>query len=248
MAFIVSRCSKEQATPSLRAQAATTYGALVPVNNRRHTGAVLRLSGPASLRNVTSAAFAAMLLPVRRCAILVGVGFVLLSSSAFGAEPPDASSDPSEDPHVALGAGGHVALGIAPVVALGTRVSAEIATRRWSLGVEGRYDAPAGRTVRASLVGGSFVPCLRTRAAWACGVVLASRVTFDSASASDAWLLVGIGARFEKHFVLPFDFALRLSGEVLGHPIPYELTVQGRRVFLSSAVSILFGPTLIHAF
>ncbi len=198
-----------------------------------------------------------MLLHMRRAMILVSAAIVLLSSTAFGAEPSEGSegSEASEAspaatdyPHVALGAGGHFAIGIAPAVALGTRVSAEIATRAWSLGLEGRYDAPASRAVRASLIGASFVPCLRTRGAWACGVMLASRVTVDTANAADAWLFVGIGARFEKHISLPFDFALRLTGEVLGHPIPHELAPQGHRVFRSSVISILVGPTLVHAF
>jgi hypothetical protein len=210
----------------------------------------LRLSDPLSLRDVTSATFAAMLVHVWRCVILGSTALVLVlsSSSAFAAEPSEASPEASDDPHVALGAGGHVAFGIAPAVALGTRVAAEITTRGWSLGVEGRYDAPASRTVRTSLVGGSFVPCMRTRGAWACGVVLASRVTLESANASDAWLFVGLGARFETHFPLPFDFALRLTGEILGHPIPHELEAQGHRVFKSSVVSMLVGPTLVHAF
>ena len=183
-----------------------------------------------------------------RCTILVSAAIVLFSSSAFGAEPPEVPPDASDDPHIALGAGGHFAIGIAPAVALGTRVSAEVTTHAWSLGVEGRYDAPASRDVRASLIGASFVPCLRTRAAWACAVVLASRVTLDSANAADAWLFVGIGARFEKHFSLPFDFALRLTGEVLAHPLRYELAPRGQRMFTSSVISILFGPTLVHAF
>lgn len=189
-----------------------------------------------------------MLLHVWRFAILVSAALVLLAPAALGAEPSDVSPEPTGDPHVAFGAGGHLAFGIAPAAALGTRVSAEITTGAWSLGVEGRYDAPAGRAVRTSLVGGSFVPCMRTRGAWACGVVLASRVTLDSASAADAWLLVGLGARFERHFPLPFDFALRLTGEVLGHPAPCELVVRGHRLFKSSVVSMLFGPTLVHAF
>lgn len=212
----------------------------------------LRHSDFSSLPGVTSAAFAAMLLHMGRAMLLVSAAILLFSSSAFGAEPPDASSEeasePSDDPHVALGAGGHFAIGIAPAVALGTRVSAEVATRAWSLGLEGRYDAPASRDVRTGLIGVSFVPCLRTRGAWACGVVLASRATVDSANAADAWLFIGIGARFEKHISLPFDFALRLTGEVLGHPLPYELAPQGHRVFRSSVVSILLGPTLVHAF
>lgn len=186
---------------------------------------------------------------------------LLVSSPLLAAEPPNepaAASAPAppdevtaaavDDLHVALGAGGHFALGIAPAVALGTRLTAEVATKGWSLGIEGRYDAPASTNVRTSLVGGSFVPCLRSKGSWACAVVLASRVTVDSASASDARFFVGIGARLEMHFSLPFNFALRLCGEVLAHPIPYELTAEGHRVLKSSVVSALFGPMLVHAF
>lgn len=194
--------------------------------------------------------------------MILFIGSVLLvSSPLLAAEPTNASAAPStpdppdevaaaviDDPHVAVGAGGHFALGIAPAVALGTRITAEIATKAWSLGIEGRYDAPASTNVRTSLVGGSFVPCMRSRGSWACGVVLASRVSVDGANASDAWLLVGIGARLEMHFPLPLDFALRLCGEVLAHPIPHELVAQGYRVFKSSVVSALFGPMLVHAF
>ena len=207
---------------------------------------------PPSLPDVTSPAFAAMLLHMRRAMILVSAAIALFASSALGAEPseasPEAAPEANDYPHIALAAGGHLAVGIAPAVAVGTRVSAEVATHAWSLGLEGRYDAPASRSVRASLIGASFVPCLRTRAAWACAVVLASRVTLESANAADAWLFVGVGARFEKHILLPFDFALRITGEVLGHPIPHELAPQGHRVFKSSVVSMLFGPTLVHAF
>ena len=83
-----------------------------------------------------------MLLDVWRCAIPVSAAIVLVSSSALAEDPADDVVDPRR---VALGAGGHVAFGTAPAIALGTRVSAEIATRGWSVGVEGRYDARRGR-------------------------------------------------------------------------------------------------------
>ena len=176
-------------------------------------------------------------------------------------EPPrDLAVEAVADvPRFAVGAGGHVAFGTAPGVAVGARVSAEVATGRWSLGLEGRYDLPAsahttqGGTARTSLSGASFVPCIRAKGTWACGVVLASRVKIDGTdasgvTASDAWLFVGIGARLEMHLSLPGDFALRVGGEILGHPIPYELVANGHRVFKSSVVSTTIGPTLVRAF
>lgn len=184
------------------------------------------------------------------------------------AKPPPPPEEPPRDPvveamadvpHFAIGAGGHVAFGTAPAVAVGVRASAEIATGRWSLGLEGRYDFPAsahttqGGMARTSLAGASFVPCIRAKGTWACGVVLASRVKIDGtdasgASASDAWFFLGIGARLEMHLSLPLDFALRIGGEILGHPIPYELVASGQRVFKASVVSTTIGPTLVRAF
>jgi hypothetical protein len=177
-------------------------------------------------------------------------------------EPP--ALDPEVEamadiPHFAVGAGGHVAFGTAPAVALGARVSAEVATGRWSLGLEGRFDLPAsaqtsaGGTARTSLAGASFVPCIRAKGTWACGVVLASRVKIDGrdasgVAASDAWLFFGIGARLEMHLSLPLNFALRIGAEILAHPVAFELVANGHRVFKSSVVSTTLGPTLVRAF
>jgi hypothetical protein len=178
--------------------------------------------------------------------------------------PDEPALDPvveamADIPHFAVGAGGHVAFGTAPAVAVGARVSAEVATGRWSLGLEGRFDLPAsartteGGTARTSLAGASFVPCIRAKGTWACGVVLASRVKIDGrdasgASATDAWLFLGIGARLEMHLSLPLNFALRIGAEILGHPVPFELVANGHRVFKSSVVSTTLGPTLVRAF
>jgi type IV secretory pathway VirB10-like protein len=162
-------------------------------------------------------------------------------------------------PHFAVGAGAHVAFGSAPAVALGARVSAEIATGRWSLGLEGRYDLPAsaqtseGGTARTSLAGASFVPCIRAKGTWACGVVLASRVKIDGrdasgATASDAEEQPRIGARLEMHLSLPLNFALRIGAEALAHPVAFQLVANGHRVFKSSVVSTTLGPTLVRAF
>jgi len=164
-----------------------------------------------------------------------------------------------DTPRLALGAGGVVAFGSALAVAVGVRLSAEIATGRWSLGLEGRYDHPAtgdtaatGR-VRTTLAGGALVPCLRARAIWACGVVLMSRLGAEGFQpgapvARDAAFFLGVGGRVEMHFALPQDFAFRLGGELLAHPISLELMAGGHRLFKSSALSTNLLPTLVRAF
>lgn len=181
------------------------------------------------------------------------VSFVGVSLLLLLATPSTALA--GDEPHFAVGAGGHMAFGTAPAVALGTRVSAEMIARLWSVAVEGRYDlslnsveSSQGLAPRTTLAGGSLVPCLRARAAWACGVALASRVTSQGEDAGNASLFVGFGARFEMHFALPQDFALRLTGEVLAHPFAYELHVNNQLVFRSSTLSTTFGPALVHAF
>jgi len=186
--------------------------------------------------------------------LLLSLSLSFVSSSAFAA-PPEDTDGAADEPHLALGAGSHVAFGPTPAIALGAHVSAELVTRVWSLGLEGRYDLSTsdvrtlqGQAVRTKLAGGSFVPCLRARGLWACGVVLASRVTSDGAEAINARFFLGIGARFELHLALPSDFALRLCGELLTHPFAYELVANGHRVFRSSILSTMIGPSLVHAF
>lgn len=161
-----------------------------------------------------------------------------------------------DTPRVALGAGGHVAFGTTPSTALGIRVSVELANRIWSLGLEGRYELALQSTLtsdgvatRTTLAGLSFVPCLRSSRAWACGVLLASRVTSEGGEAgSDPKLLLGAGIRFTMHLALPLDSALRITGELLTHPIRYELFAHGHRVYGSSILSAMIGPTIVHAF
>lgn len=173
--------------------------------------------------------------------------------------PAEAEPQPPDDPHLAVGAGAHVAFGAAPAVSVGVTVSGEVATGRWSLGLEGRYDAPArahttqGATVRSTLAGGAFVPCLRARGTWACAVVLVSRVESEGAEANaptvrGTALFVGVGGRLAMHVPLPLNFALRIAAEVLAHPVPYELTANEHRLFRSSVVSTAIGPAVVRAF
>jgi hypothetical protein len=174
--------------------------------------------------------------------------------------PPEPEPAAPGDPHLALGAGGHVAFGTAPAVSLGLRLSAEIATGGWSLGLEGRYDLPAsahttqGATARSSLAGAAFVPCVRAQGTWACAVVLVARVESSAGGQANApvvrdeALFLGVGGRLAIHAPLPLDFALRITAEVLGHPVPYELKANDRRIFKSSVVSTLIGPALVRAF
>jgi hypothetical protein len=186
-------------------------------------------------------------------------------SAALAPSAPDAPARParepraaSETPRLALGAGGHAAFGIAPAPALGFRISAEAVTKRWSLGVEGRFDIAAsaasreGGRSRTSLAGAAFVPCLRVPLAWACGVVLVSRVEAEavavSAPRSEAFLFLGAGARLVTALELPEDFMLRIGGDLLAHPVPFDLTVNGQSVHRSSTVSALAGVSVARIF
>ena len=152
-----------------------------------------------------------------------------------------------------------MAFGSAPAVALGLDASIEMATQRWSLGIEGRYDFNAGTQtsrgagVRSTLAGAAAVPCLRTRALWLCAVVLVSRVATEGSDEGgptlrDASLFLGLGVRPAVHVGLPLNFALRIGGEVLVHPIPYQLSSNDRRLFKSQPVSTTLGPMLVRAF
>lgn len=145
----------------------------------------------------------------------------------------------------------HAAFGIAPAPSLGFRLAAEIGTRRLSLGLEGRLDLPAsaetaeGGRSRTSLSGATLVPCVRLPFAWACGVLLVARVDAEAVDVtsprSEGFLFLGAGARLVTAIPLAQDFSLRLGGDVLAHPLPFELTVNGRRIYRSSTISALAG-------
>ncbi len=166
---------------------------------------------------------------------------------------------PGDVTRLVLGAGTHVALDPATAAAVGLHVSTELANYRWSIGLEGRYDLPSsgpalgGASARVSLAGVQMVPCLRAQGMWACAVVLVSNVHASASrdtesSVRDDFLFVGLGARIAIHLSLPGDFALRIGGQVLGHPRSLELSQGGARWFKSSAVSATLGPTVVRVF
>jgi hypothetical protein len=181
------------------------------------------------------------------------------ASPAVDRPPPAPPSRDTVDPaRFALAAGGHVAFGIAPAPALGFRASGEIATRRFAVGLEGRLDLPAssesseGGRSRTSLAGAALVPCLRIPLAWACGVLLAARVDAEAVGVtsprSEAFVFLGAGARLVAALPLPEDFSLRIGGDVLAHPVPFELTLNGRRIYRSGAVSAIAGLAVARIF
>jgi len=165
---------------------------------------------------------------------------------------------PPDPPRLALGAGGHVAIGIAPAAAIGLRVSSELLTRRWSIGLEGRFDLPTsastseGGRSQTSLAGGALVPCLRVPLVWACGVLLLSRAEAQalevSLPRSEAFFFLGAGLRLQRDVELPESFRLRIGADVLAHPTPFELRLNGRRVHRSSDVSAVATFALVRIF
>ncbi len=165
---------------------------------------------------------------------------------------------PPDPPRLVLGAGGHVAIGIAPAAAIGLRVSSELLTRRWSIGVEGRFDLPTsastseGGRSQTSLAGGALVPCLRVPLVWACGVLLLSRAEAQALEVSlpraEAFFFLGAGLRLQRDVELPESFRLRIGADVLAHPTPFELRLNGRRVHRSSDVSAIAAMALVRIF
>ncbi len=97
---------------------------------------------------------------------------------------PSRPSLPSKAPREAaattlswrVGLGGLLAAGAAPALSVGGTLEAGVRWRALSLAVEGRADAPAGRSaegggaVRASLLEVSLVPCLHAGLVFACGL------------------------------------------------------------------------------
>lgn len=175
------------------------------------------------------------------------------------AEAPAPTPPPvSPPPRFALGAAGHIAVGIAPSVAVGLRPSAEVLAARWSVGLEGRFDFAAGEAsteggrTQTSLAGGAVVPCLKIPLVWACGVVLLAQVHAESlqvtAPRSEGFFFFGAGLRLHGAVELPEDFRLRIGGDVLAHPTPFELALNGRPVHRSSDVSAAFGLALVRIF
>ncbi|MDB4942891.1 MAG: hypothetical protein JWP97_2425 [Labilithrix sp.] len=176
-----------------------------------------------------------------------------------GTNPESPGDTPVDVPRLVLGAGVHAGVGIAPEVALGVHAAVELATMRWSVGLEGRHDLPAsghtgaGARARSSLLGLAFVPCARTQSLWACGVVLASGVTATGegptgAAEQSGHFVLGVGARLAAHLRLPHDFAVRFTVEGLVHPIPWSITRDEDVIYKASVVSGTVGLGVVHAF
>lgn len=176
-------------------------------------------------------------------------------------KPPAAERPPPPEPSgrgVDLGLAIHGTAGTAPAPAFGMRLVAEFIDRRYSIGLEGRLDLPAsadtseGGRVRASLVSGALVPCLRFGPAGACAVLLAGRASFGSEGVStprdDATLFLAGGLRIAADIKLFEELKLRPFVEVLGHATPYELTVNGRTVYTLPTVSGAVGLAALRFF
>lgn len=174
------------------------------------------------------------------------------------ARPPEDRTSMPDPPRFTLGAGGHVAAGIAPAASVGLRVSTELLSSRWSVGLEGRFDFPAsapsseGGRSKTSLAGGALVPCLKVPLVWACAVLLLAQVDAAaveiSAPRSEAFFFLGAGIRLQGAIELPEGFRLRIGGDVLAQPTPFELTLNTRRVHRNSDVSAAFGIALVRIF
>ena len=176
--------------------------------------------------------------------------------------PPAAAAAAAKndaDPlRMAVAAGTHLAFGVAPATSVGIHVSMAAAARRYQVGIEGRFDLAAsassaeGGRSRTSLAGAALVPCVRASVVLACALLLVARVEAASvdvtAPRSDAFVYLGAGGRLAVPIALPEGFGLAASGDLLGHPAPFALSLNGREVYRSSAVSGVVGLTVTRIF
>jgi len=181
-----------------------------------------------------------------------------VAESERSAVPPRDEARKADPLRLVVAAGPHLGFGIAPATNVGVRVSVGAATQRVQLGFEGRFDLAAsaesseGGRSRTSLAGAALVPCVRASFFWGCGVVLLARVAAEALDVTeprgDAFAYLGAGGRVAVPVTLPQGFTVDGVGDLLGHPAPFVLTLNGRRVYRSSAVSGALGLALTKIF
>ncbi len=165
--------------------------------------------------------------------------------------PPPPAPPPKERAKLGLSLGAHGAFGVGPQAAFGLGLGAELVLGNVSVGVGGRLDVPSaadspqGGKIRATLVGGEVVPCLRaplgSTTLFGCGVLLLAGVTAEStevtAPRSQSTFFGAGGVRAGLDLAIVPRLHVRLAIDALGHFTPYGLAVNGVTVFSSSSFS-----------
>jgi hypothetical protein len=143
------------------------------------------------------------------------------------------------------------AVGTAPAVAVGAIVGAGVRVDRWSLGLEGRLDAPASRDaapggrVSSALRSGSFVPCVHFGPALLCGLATAGELLGEGEGVTqpreDASFFAALGGRAALEIPAASPIALRTHADLQATLTEVHLELAGRRVWSTPPVSAALG-------
>lgn len=157
-----------------------------------------------------------------------------------------------------LGVGGQVASGVAPQAALGVLVTASLRRSAWSLGLEGRFDAPAsdqlpqGGHFSSRIVAASLLPCFHFDPGLVCAV--GSLGTFVASAEGiaepghDTAMYAAAGLRLGTEWPLGRTLLLRTHVDGLGSFKSISVMVDGAPVWKAPPYSASAGATLLVRF
>ncbi|MBI2392148.1 MAG: hypothetical protein HYV09_21340 [Deltaproteobacteria bacterium] len=171
---------------------------------------------------------------------------------------PVASSAPLPATFATAALGGFVAFGEGPQMTGGLTAAVGLRTSKLSFSIEGRVDAetsrpgPAGGEVSASILAGSFVPCLHHELLLGCAIVSYGALRGAGAGVSEArsdrspWGAVGARLGIEATIVGPL--ALRAYADALAVLTRTTLRVQGADAWTTPPLTFLGAVALVGHF
>jgi hypothetical protein len=173
------------------------------------------------------------------------------------ARPPPAATSPSRI-FFEASAGGVASVGVAPAPVAGAALGVAARSPRWSVGVEGRIDAPTavaatgGGKVSAWTVLAAVVPCAHSGRVFACAVGQAGATQASSdgvalaRSMSLAWLAAGLRLGVE----VPIErlTLLRVHSDFVGNLEPARLELNDAVAWNAPRVAASLGADIVAHF
>jgi hypothetical protein len=170
--------------------------------------------------------------------------------------PPPAPTKGSTAAEASLGA--VASTGVAPGPAVGLSLGADLRWRMVSLGLEGRVDAPAGKSAQAGgdvsawLAVGSLVPCVYVGPVLACALAQAGSMqasgtgVLDARSRQIAWWAAG--GRLGVLVPVAAGFSVRVRTDVVADLRPPTLYLEGAPAWPAPAVAVSLGADALLRF
>ncbi|HEY8942978.1 MAG TPA: hypothetical protein VIM73_01900 [Polyangiaceae bacterium] len=167
--------------------------------------------------------------------------------------PQPAAADQDVDSWtLRAGVGGHLSFGAEPSITPGASAMVGARLGKFSIAIEGRYDAPAdaalpsGGQLEIRMLGLELVPCAHKPPFMACAVGLIGSMRAESLGVpdgdSDTQVFAAAGVRAGLELPLGAGIALRAYGDALGSARPLSARRNGASVWdtplLTAAVSV----------